>query len=165
MRLNWQKVYLGIGSNLGDRRLNIKKAVSLLKACPDITDLVVSSLHETDPVGPIKQKKFLNAVLKIRTCLNPEDLLKYLQSVEKKTGRKKSVKKWGPRIIDLDILFFGNLVLRKNNLNVPHPLMHMREFVLKPMAEISAYKVHPVYRKTIKTLLNNLRNEDHKKHN
>ena len=128
--------YLGIGSNLGERRINIKSAVKKVSELRDTQIIKLSKIIETEPVGgPPGQPKFLNAVLKIRTSLLPLILLKKLKQIEKSLGRKKSVH-WGPRIIDLDILFFGNKIINYKNLQVPHPRIFEREFVLKPLLEV-----------------------------
>ena len=128
--------YLGIGSNLGDRRINIKSAVKKVGELKETQIIKLSKIIETEPVGgPPGQPKFLNAVLKIRTSLLPLTLLKKLKQIEKYLGRKKTVH-WGPRLIDLDILFFGNKIINSNNLHVPHPSIFEREFVLKPLLEV-----------------------------
>lgn len=128
--------YLGIGSNLGDRRINIKSAVEKIGKLKEAQVIKLSKIIETAPVGgPPGQGKFLNAVLKIRTSLSPLALLKKLKQIEKSLGRKKTVR-FGPRTIDLDILFFDERIINTKNLKVPHPRISEREFVLKPLLEI-----------------------------
>lgn len=128
--------YLGIGSNLGDRRINIKSAVEKIGKLKEAQVIKLSKIIETAPVGgPPGQGKFLNAVLKIRTSLSPLALLKKLKQIEKSLGRKKTVR-FGPRTIDLDILFFDERIINTKNLKVPHPRISEREFVLRPLLEI-----------------------------
>lgn len=129
--------YLGIGSNLGDRRKNIKSAIKEINALKDTRVVKASKIIETDPVGgPKGQPKFLNAALKIATRLPPPALLKNLKKIEKGIGRKKTVR-YGPRAIDLDILFYADKIINRKDLKVPHPKIFEREFVLKPLLEIA----------------------------
>ena len=128
--------YLGIGSNLGNRRKNIKLAIQKISALKDTEVIKSSRMIETEPVGgPVGQGKFLNAALKIRTSLSPLILLKKLKSIEKQLGREKTVRN-GPRAIDLDILFYGDRIINSKNLTIPHPRVFEREFVIKPLLEI-----------------------------
>lgn len=128
--------YLGLGSNLEDRHINIKSAVKKISGLKETQAIKLSKIIETEPVGgPPGQRKFLNAVLKIRTNLSPETLLKELKKMEKSLGRRKCVR-FGPRTIDLDILFFGGKVINTKSLKVPHPRMFEREFVLRPLLEV-----------------------------
>lgn len=127
--------YLGIGSNLGNRKENIEKAIALLKE-NNIVVLKCSTIIETDPVGgPPKQKKFLNGVLKIETQFSPQELLNLLKQIEQKIGRVKTVFN-GPRPIDLDILIYDRLNVKKPQLTIPHPRMLERSFVMQPLKEI-----------------------------
>ena len=128
--------YLGIGSNLGDRLKTIKSAVKKINTLKDTKVIKLSKIIETHPVGgPVGQPKFLNAALKISTVLPPRILLKELKNIEKNLGRKKSVR-FGPRTIDLDILFYGNEIINSSNLKIPHPRIFERDFVIKPLLEI-----------------------------
>jgi len=127
--------YLGMGSNLGKRRENIKKALEYLARAKGIKIEKRSRIYETEPVGGPAQGKFLNAAVKIRTALTPAALLKTLKKIEKDLGRRQSVR-FGPRPIDLDILFYGDKVIKTKSLVVPHPKMFEREFVLRPLREI-----------------------------
>ncbi|PIP20744.1 MAG: 2-amino-4-hydroxy-6-hydroxymethyldihydropteridine diphosphokinase [Candidatus Omnitrophica bacterium CG23_combo_of_CG06-09_8_20_14_all_40_11] len=127
--------YLGVGSNLGNRRENIKKALDYLAKTKGIKIEKASRIYETEPMGDPAQGKFLNAAIKIRTSLRPQLLLAALKKIEKDLGRKKTVR-WGPRKIDLDILLYANKVIKRENLVIPHPRMFAREFVLKPLREI-----------------------------
>ena len=149
------KVFLGLGSNLGDREKNIKEAVRQLQESGIAGEMRISSIYETEPEGVKDQPLFLNAILKIETDLSPRDLLGMLQAVERRLGRKK-VRKWGPRTIDLDILLYGDLVLREEDLEIPHPLLAKRSFVLDPLAEIAPEIVHPRLKMTISALRDNL---------
>jgi len=128
--------YLGIGSNLGNRRKNIKTAVKEINDLKDTKVVRLSKIIETKPVGgPLGQANFLNAALKIATNLSAFTLLKELKMIETKLGRNKQVR-WGPRTIDLDILFYSDKVINRKNLKVPHPRISEREFVIKPLLEI-----------------------------
>ncbi len=160
MRHTWHKVYLGIGSNLGNRRKNVEKSFDLLKAEKEIRIKKRSSLYETKPVGGPKQRDFINAVVLIETTLAVKPLLKVLKSIESKLGRKKDAKIWGPRVIDLDILVYEQVVLKSKLLTVPHPMMHERFFVLAPFAEIAPEFKHPILKKTVGELLAELKKND-----
>ena len=153
--LKTKKVYLGIGSNLGARLNNIKKAAFLLKKDDKIKFLRHSSFYETEPVGYKNQPDFLNGIFEIMTSLSPQALLKKLKNIEKRMGRIRNIK-WGPRVIDLDILLYGNMVIEKTNLTVPHPEMHKRRFILAPLAEIAPDVIHPLKKKTVLELYKNL---------
>ncbi len=150
-------VYIGLGSNLGRKRANIRKAVKLLDKKKDIKILKVSSLYETEPVGYVKQDWFVNACLKAETNLSPRQLLSVLKDIEKKLKRKRRFIKWGPRTIDLDILLCDNLKLKTKDLVIPHPEMHKRAFVLIPLMELEPNLIHPTKRKSILELLANLK--------
>ena len=153
----WIKSYIGIGSNLGDRRKNIQLALKVLKEKKDIIVEKVSPFYETLPAGgPPHQGKFLNGVIEISTTLTPQELLKVLQGIEKALGRVRK-ERWGPRTIDLDILFYGDLIVNEEGLIIPHPLMHKREFVLKPLLRIAPNLIHPVLKESVKELLESIR--------
>jgi 2-amino-4-hydroxy-6-hydroxymethyldihydropteridine diphosphokinase len=128
--------YIGLGSNLGDRALNIQLAIEKIKRLKDTKITKISSIIETLPVGGPAQGKFLNAAIEIQTNMSPRDLLKNLQTIESELGRLRTVKN-GPRTIDLDILFCEDLQIRENDLIVPHPRIKEREFVLTPLREIA----------------------------
>lgn len=127
--------YLGAGSNLGNRRENIKKALDYLAKTRGVRIEKASRIYETEPVGGLAQNRFLNAAIKIQTSLTPQLLLKALKKIEKDLGRKKTVR-WGPREIDLDILLYADKIIKRKNLIIPHPRMFEREFVLRPLREI-----------------------------
>ena len=127
--------YLGIGSNLGNRRKNIELAIEQLKKTNGIKISKISQLYETEPVGGPPQGKFLNGAIEIEISLSPQTLLRKLKKIEFNLGRKRTVKD-GPRTIDLDILTYGDLRIEEEGLKIPHPKMQEREFVLKPLREI-----------------------------
>jgi 2-amino-4-hydroxy-6-hydroxymethyldihydropteridine diphosphokinase len=144
-------VYLGIGSNLGDKRANCLRAVELLRS-RGILVTKESALYETEPWGLKDQPGFINMAVAAETDLTPHDLLNSLKEIERKMGRDEGVR-WGPRLIDLDILLYDDLILTTDTLTVPHPHLHEREFALKPLAEIASEVIHPVKLKTIAALL------------
>ncbi|MCC6298867.1 MAG: 2-amino-4-hydroxy-6-hydroxymethyldihydropteridine diphosphokinase [Anaerolineales bacterium] len=142
-------VYLALGSNMGNRLMNLKEAISSL--APQMEVKAKSAVYETPPWGFEDQEKFLNQVVRVETYLKPEQLLKHLKRLEVALGRKESVKN-GPRLIDIDILFYDDLVLYSPALTIPHPFMHERGFVLVPLMEIASDFVHPVRKKTVREL-------------
>ncbi|MFH1777923.1 MAG: 2-amino-4-hydroxy-6-hydroxymethyldihydropteridine diphosphokinase [Candidatus Omnitrophota bacterium] len=145
-------IYLGIGSNSGNRYQNIQRAIRALSQTQNINIVCVSSIYETTPLGGPKQNNFLNVVLQIETDFIPKQLLKITKIIEKDLGRRTKAKRWGPRIIDIDILIYHNLELHSSELTIPHPRMHERYFVLVPLSEIAPRVIHPVFKKTIKRL-------------
>ncbi len=144
--------YIGIGSNLGNREENCEKSIQLIEEDSGIKVTKRSSMSETEPWGIKDQPKFINMAVEIVTDLEPEALLSLLKKIEKASGRKPG-KQWGPRVIDLDILFYDDLVLKTPGLEIPHPEICKRDFVLIPLKEIAPDKVHPVLKKKIKELL------------
>lgn len=130
-------VYLGLGSNMGSKRLNLERAIKAIRELEGIIVTNSSSFYETEPWGKIEQENFINAVIEITTDWSPEKLLKKLQEIEIKMGRQR-LEKWGPRNIDIDILLFGDEVLDGQDLKVPHPYMRERLFVLIPLKEINS---------------------------
>jgi 2-amino-4-hydroxy-6-hydroxymethyldihydropteridine diphosphokinase len=149
--------YIALGSNLGDRRDNLDRALSLLRQTLGVTVDKLSSYHETVPVGgPPEQGKYLNAAAQLQTTLAPEDLLRLLLDIEHQLGRVRT-ERFGPRIIDLDLLLFGDQTRRTPELTLPHPRMHERTFVLGPLAEIAPLAVHPYLESTVRDMLRALR--------
>jgi 2-amino-4-hydroxy-6-hydroxymethyldihydropteridine diphosphokinase len=144
-------VYLSLGSNIGDRAAHLKAAIGSLASLGEVVS--VSSLYETEPVEFTKQPWFLNCAVQLDTEKMPQQLLAGLLSIERKLGRNRIKEKpKGPRTIDLDILLFGNSIIDSQSLTVPHPAMHLRRFVLEPLAEIAAEVRHPIFKKTIRQL-------------
>jgi len=144
-------IYLSLGSNLGDRAANLDRAI---EALPEAGVLVLrrSSLYETEPVDFLDQPWFLNCVVEAETSLPPEPLLEALQGIERRLGSKKLIAR-GPRIIDLDVLFYGGSVVRTANIEIPHPRMADRRFVLEPLAELAPAFMHPILHATSAELL------------
>ncbi len=148
--------YIGLGSNLGDRRAFLDRALEALLGRPGVEVNRVSSVYETAPVGgPPGQGPYLNAVAELRTELDPDALLRVLLHIESTQGRVRGERD-GPRTLDLDLLFFGDLVRDDAQLTLPHPRLHQRLFVLKPLAEIAPGLIHPILRRTIADLLADL---------
>jgi 2-amino-4-hydroxy-6-hydroxymethyldihydropteridine diphosphokinase len=144
-------VYLGLGSNLGDRREHLSRARALLQS-PDVRIARASSIYETEPRDFPNQPWFLNQVVEVQTTLFPRQLLARTQKIEREMGRKRTVDK-GPRVIDIDILLYGESVVHTEALEVPHPRMTDRRFVLEPLAELVPELRHPATKRTIRDLL------------
>ena len=147
--MNEHIVYLALGTNLGDRPANLRQAIASLTPQMDVK--AKSYVYETPPWGYADQPRFLNQVVKATTYLDPEPLLKHLKRLEVALGRKESFQN-GPRLIDIDILFYDDLVLNKPSLAIPHPRLHERGFVLLPLMDIDPDLVHPVSKKSIREL-------------
>ena len=131
------RAYIGLGSNLGDRAETISEAVERLRVTPGIDAVRVSTLHETEPVGPIRdQPRFLNGAAEVETTLRPRELLDLLLDVERALGRTRDGPAGGPRTLDLDLLLYGELELHEPGLRLPHPRLHERRFVLEPLLEL-----------------------------
>ena len=151
--------YIGIGSNLGDKLSQCEKAVSEILTIDRHKLLAKSSLFKTQPIGYTSQDWFVNAVLKIETDLEASELLRKLKSIESHLGRTETFR-CGPRTIDLDILFFDDIEIHTEELQIPHPRIQERQFVLVPLAEIDQNLIHPVLKKNIRELLNDSQKED-----
>jgi len=143
--------YLGLGSNVGDREEYIEQAVFLLGKSKGIDIVKRSTNHETEAEGGGDQPSFMNAAVMIKTNLTPYELLDKIHEIETALGREREVE-WGPRTIDIDILMYGDLILSDDKLQIPHPSMHERLFVLLPLKEIAPKAIHPTIEKTIEML-------------
>ena len=151
--------YIGIGSNLGEKVENCRRAIEAIGS--DARNRVVgcSRLFRTEPVGKKDQEWFINGVAAVETAMSPRELLEFLLAVEKKMGRNR-IERWGPRIIDLDILFFGDRVLNEKGLQIPHPRLHERRFVMVPLKDIAPDLVHPIFQRTVSQILGELNATD-----
>lgn len=155
----WHDAFIGVGSNMGDREQYLKKGLQLLSLNNDIFIKKVSTFIETKPYGGIEMDNFLNGVARIRTLLKPHELLKVCGEIEYELGRERLVR-WGPRTLDMDILFYDQLILHDECLTIPHIDIKNRDFVLKPMTEIAPGFVHPLYKKTMNDMLTELENRE-----
>ncbi len=151
------KVFLGLGSNVGDKKRNIEEAVKLLSE--KIENIKVAKIYISRAVGYENQDDFLNTVISGETELNIGELFEFIKNVEKQVGRKYRFR-WGPREIDIDILFFNDLIFEDENIKIPHPRIQERDFVLKPLADLDKNFVHPVLKKSVKEMLNELSEEN-----
>lgn len=155
----WHTAYVAFGSNLGDKKKFLDDGIQGLRTTPSCEVEAVSEYLVTEPYGGVEQDEFLNGVLKLRTLLTPEELLDRLHELEAAANRERIIH-WGPRTLDLDILFYDNEIIDTPDLHIPHIDMENRDFVLKPMDEIAPYYRHPVLNKTIHQLLNELLAKD-----
>jgi 2-amino-4-hydroxy-6-hydroxymethyldihydropteridine diphosphokinase len=143
------RVYLSLGSNVGDRASNLNTAIDRLRALSEV--VAISSFYETEPVEFAAQPWFLNCAVALDTDKTPEQLLAGILVIEQQLGRRRAQKK-GPRMIDIDILLFGNSIVKGPGLTIPHPAIHERRFVLEPLAAIAPDVRHPVFKRTIQEL-------------
>lgn len=148
-------VHIAIGSNLGDRLKNLREATAAVSKIRGTELLALSGIYETEPMGPVKQGKFLNGALKISSSLEPEDLLRELNGIEQSLGRERNIK-WGPRTIDLDILFYNDIIMKGEGLTIPHPRLQDRLFVLRPLMDIDPLHANPVNRMRVLDMLDRL---------
>lgn len=149
------RAFIGLGSNLGEREVTVRAALEQLAQLPDTSLLRVSSLYDSEPVGPEEQPDFVNAVAQVDTGLSARQLLWNLLLIEKRLGRVRA-QKWGPRTIDLDLLLFGDQVIDDDDLRVPHPEITRRAFVLAPLAELEPGLLHPLTGQSIGAHLSQL---------
>jgi 2-amino-4-hydroxy-6-hydroxymethyldihydropteridine diphosphokinase len=147
-----QRVFLGLGSNIGNREMYIRNSLKKFCSQKDFLFIAISKIYESEPWGFKNQSKFLNCVAVFLYRSDPERLLTHIKDVERSLGRTNN-KKWYPREIDVDILFFGDKVINKKELKIPHPFLHLRNFVLKPLCDLNPGIVHPGLKENIETLL------------
>lgn len=144
----WNKVYIAAGSNLGNKEETLKEAIDKIDKRKDCVVTKVSNFYTTDPVGYEDQDKFVNCVFEIDTLQTPSELMDTLLEVEKDFKRERIIR-WGPRTLDLDIIFYNDIISYDEHILIPHPRAHERQFVMKPMCDINPYYVHPIYRKRV----------------
>ncbi|CBZ02704.1 2-amino-4-hydroxy-6-hydroxymethyldihydropteridine diphosphokinase [Clostridium botulinum] len=147
--------YVAFGSNIGEKESYIKRALEKIEE-RGIEIIKVSSIYETEPYGVLDQDSFLNGVVKIETNLTPENLIGELLNIEKQLDRVRE-RRWGPRTIDLDIIFYDDLIINEKDLVIPHKDMENREFVLKPLCDIDENFIHPVLKKSVRELYDRLK--------
>ena len=155
-------VYISAGSNMGNRLQNCRQGITALKRSGDSRIVAQSRVYMTEPVDYEDQDWFINLVVKLETTNTPFELLDTIKSVQRAAGRRRDVIRFGPRVLDLDIIFFDDLILDSDRLVVPHPRMHQRRFVLKPICDIDPTIVHPVLKKDMQTLLDGLGKDEQK---
>ncbi|MBL0731795.1 MAG: 2-amino-4-hydroxy-6-hydroxymethyldihydropteridine diphosphokinase [Desulfosarcina sp.] len=146
-------VLISAGSNIGDKSGNCKKGIAALIRVESAVLLKESKLYKTEPVDYTDQDWFVNCAVKISTPLEPLELLTEIKRIESEAGRKKDAVRFGPRVLDLDIIFFDDRVIESDNLIIPHPRMHQRRFVLMPICDIDPNIIHPVLKKSVRALL------------
>lgn len=154
-------VFIGIGSNLGNPVESCREALRRISSHSDIELLRSSSLYMTEPVGPVVQPWFVNCVCEVNTSLEPRGLFLALKNIEQEMGRRDGAEKWGPRLIDLDLLLYGQIIVSQADLVIPHPQLHRRRFVLIPLCELASYTIHPVFNVSAKGLLERLGDDPH----
>jgi len=152
----WHSAYVAVGANLGNKRENISNAMNTINASWHTSIIKESTLIETDPVGYEDQDTFINGVFEIKTLLTPIKLIRWLLSIEKELKRERIIR-WGPRTIDLDVIYYDDLISSLDEIVIPHPRMHERTFVLEPLNEIAPYKMHPILNKRTFQLLDDIK--------
>ncbi len=155
IKRSWHKVYIGVGSNLGEREEYMKLAKEKVSALPDTKNFKSASIIETEPYGYTEQGKFLNTVYSIETLDTPAEFLDKLHQIENEAERKREIH-WGPRTLDIDIVLYNNDIVNEKDLLIPHVEMHKRLFVLEPLKQIAPYVVHPILNKTVSQMLEEL---------
>ena len=151
--------YIGVGSNVGDKVDNCRKGIAAIGECEGCTVEAESFLYETEPVYLESQDWFINGVVRVSTDLEPKALFEQLKAIEHDMGRRPGGARFGPRILDLDILFYDDRILRAGSLQIPHPSLHERRFVLRPLCDIAPELLHPVFGQNAESLLSNLNDE------
>ncbi len=146
-----EKIYVGLGANVGDREANLRSAVVAVEARPEVRVVGASRVYESAPVGYVDQPDYLNAAIELETGVSPRDLLQILLEVERTLGRVRR-RRWGPRIIDLDLLLYGHRTVQERGLTVPHPQLHLRAFVLLPLCDLSPEGLDPLTGKSFRSL-------------
>ena len=152
----WHKAYLSYGSNMGDKEKYINEALNKISGNVYCRNLKCSSLYETEPYGGVEQDSFINGACVLETLYTPHELLAYLHTLENEAGRIRTIH-WGPRTLDMDIIFYDDLIMETEDLIIPHIDMHNRLFVLEPLSELTQYKEHPVLHQSIATLMASLK--------
>lgn len=155
LKREWHRVYLSVGSNMGDKEQHIQNASKALKNHPLIKNMRESALLITKPYGGVEQEDFLNGAIEMETLLSPEELLGVLHGIEADEQRERTLR-WGPRTLDLDIIFYDKLIYESKDLMIPHVDMENRYFVLRPLSELAPNYRHPILQKTVTQLLNNV---------
>lgn len=155
----WNKVILSIGSNMGDKEAYLNNAIDSLYDDVNCRVNVVSNYIETEPYGPVEQDNFLNGCLEIETLYSPKELLKKVNQIEAESGRTRDIH-WGPRTLDIDIVFYGDEIVDEPDLKIPHVEMHKRLFVLEPLKQIAPYWKHPILNRTVSQILEELKPSD-----
>ena len=148
------RAIIAFGSNMGNRRENIQKALEKMEHI-GLNLIKTSTIIETEPYGYLDQDSFLNGACIVDTVFSPKELLYQLLAIEQELGRKREIR-WGPRIIDLDIIFYEDQIIREKDLIIPHPDAHNRTFVMEPISEIAPFFVHPIYKKTVREIYQEL---------
>ena len=151
----WSKVYIAAGSNLGNKEETLKEAIGKIDKRKDCIVKNVSNFYTTDPVGYENQDKFVNCVFEIDTLQTPSELMDTLLEIEQEFKRERIIR-WGPRTLDLDIIFYDDIISYDKHILIPHPRAHERQFVMKPMCDINPYFIHPVYKKRVIDISNEL---------
>lgn len=151
--------YIGLGSNIGDRLANCRRAIEAIAAAQENRILQCSPFYETEPAGEKNQDWFVNGVVEMETSFSPHGLMDFLMAIEKRMGRVRD-RRWGPRIIDLDILFYGQSVIEEGGLSIPHPRLAERLFVLAPLSDIAPQFRHPVLNQTVAELREKVRGKE-----
>ena len=147
------RVFIGVGSNEGDRLSLVSRALQLLGRSPGIRLVQMATIQETEPFGGPPQGPYANTVVEVETALSPSELLRVTQAIERQLGRRPAMVRWAPRPIDLDLLLYDALVLREAGLELPHPRLHERRFVLEPLAQLAPDLLHPVLKQSMSQLL------------